>query len=225
MKSYPSISGIKKEFNGLPCIAFDKIDGSNLRFLWRKKVGWCNFGTRNRLFDRNDPDFGSAIDLFLNKYGDSIPSILSENKEYRGVAECIVFCEFFGPHSFAGFHEPSDPKDVLLFDVAPNKKGIIGSRQFIKHFGLLDIPKVVYDGFLTDDFINDVRDGKFDVFEGVVVKGNNPKGREPHNLWMTKIKTKKWLQELKRKSEYIESLRSVLEENEREQSENISNKF
>lgn len=217
MKSYWSIPGPKESPLGLPCVAFEKFDGSNIRYEWIKKRGWYKFGTRNRLLDCTDPDFGPAIDLFLNKYGDAIPKVLADEKEYRGVRECIVFCEFFGKLSFAGFHEPSDPKDVVLLDVNPHKKGIIGPRQFVKHFGHLHIPRVVYEGNFNRSFIARVRHGEFKVEEGVVAKGNNPKGKPPHNLWMAKVKTQAWLEQLRKKAEYIEALKAVLADNEKEQ--------
>jgi hypothetical protein len=41
--------------------------------------------------------------------------------------------------------------------------------------------------------IEDVRDGKYGVAEGVVCKG----GSDPSNLWMVKIKTSAYMQKLK----------------------------
>jgi hypothetical protein len=218
MKTYWHIDGPNLAPKGLPCIAFDKLDGSNLRFEWTKKRGWYKFGTRRRLFDQSDSEYGQSIETFLKKYGDAIPKTLHDEKDYRGVNECIVFCEFFGEHSFAGFHEPTEPKDVVLIDVCPYKKGIVAPRLFVKHFGHLHIPAVIYDGNFTKEFIQDVREGKYLVKEGVVAKGNKPDGKAPHNLWMAKCKTNWWFQELRRKAEYIEELRLVLAENENEQS-------
>ena len=126
-------------------------------------------------------------------------------------------CEWVGPNSFAGIHDPNDILDVVLFDINPYKKGIISPRQFIKHFGHLDIPRTIFEGNMTQEFIQRVREGYYGVNEGVVCKGNKPNGRPPHNYWSCKIKTSAWLAELKRKSEYIEGLKSVLAENEKEQ--------
>jgi hypothetical protein len=217
LKEYLSIPGLKDCCKGLPCIAFNKLDGSNLRFEWTKKRGWYKFGTRHRLFDQSDPEYGNSIEMFLRKYGDSIPKVLKDEKDYRGIQECVVFCEFFGEHSFAGIDVPGEPKDVVLFDVNPHKKGIVAPRQFIKHFGHLHIPSVVYEGNFNQQFIQDVREGKYPVQEGVVAKGNKPGGRPPHNLWMAKVKTLWWLQELRRKAEHIDSLRKLLAESEAEQ--------
>jgi hypothetical protein len=87
---------------------------------------------------------------------------------------------------------PNDPKDLVLFDVNIYKKGFVDPQSFIDIFGKLHIPQVLYQGLLNQQFINDVREGKYDVIEGVIVKGG--KG---HNIWMRKIKTLTYLQKLK----------------------------
>ena len=214
---YLSIPGAKDAPKGLPCIAFNKEDGQNLRFAWTKKRGWYKFGSRHCLFDESNPEFGQSISVFLNKYGDAIPKVLQNEKEYRGITECIAFCEWVGPNSFAGIHDPNDTLDTILFDINPCRKGIIGPRQFIKHFGHLHTPAVLYEGNFNQEFINDIRLDRYPVKEGIVAKGNKPNGKPPHNFWICKVKTLAWLAELKRKSEYIDSLRLVLAENEREQ--------
>jgi hypothetical protein len=221
MKDYWSIPGIKDCPKGLPCLAFEKFDGSNVRFEWTKKRGWYKFGTRNRLFDASDPEFGGAIAVFLQKYGDAVPKVLHDEKEYRGVQDCIVFGEWFGEHSFAAYQDWSEPHDVVLFDVNPHKKGIISPRQFVKHFGHLHIPQVVYEGNFNQQFIRDVREGKYPVKEGVVAKGLRPGGKPPHNLWMAKCKTLWWLQELRRRAAEG-GFQQILMENEAEQSYDLS---
>jgi hypothetical protein len=218
MKTYWSINGINRTARGQSCYAFAKLDGSNLRFEWSKKRGWWKFGTRRRLFDENDHEYGEAIATFLEKYGDGVPKALKDNKEYRGVDRCIVFCEFFGENSFAGWHF-EEPHDVVMIDVAPHKKGIIAPKQFVKHFGHLDIPEVVYMGNFNNEFIQAVREGKYPVDEGVVAKGINPGKKAPHGLWMIKVKTLDWLDRLKRKAENSPELRKILAENLREQTE------
>lgn len=217
MKEYWSIPGPKKSPKGWPCIAFFKHDGSNLRFEWSKKRGWYKFGTRRRLFDETDPEYGRAIPIFLEKFGDQIPRILKKEKEYRSVDQCIVWCEFEGEHSFAGFHDFTDDFDLILLDVNPYKKGIVPPRQFIKHFGSLNVPEVVYEGNFNQRFILDVREGKYPVKEGVVVKGIKPGGHPQHGLWMAKVKTLWWLDELRAKAKENEQYSEVLADNEREQ--------
>lgn len=198
MKEYPHILGPNKAPH-LPCVAFYKYDGSNLRFEWTYKSGWGKAGTRHRLFDISDPEFGPAIPLFMNKYGYALEKIFMESKVYRGTKQATVYCEYFGPHSFAGQHDPiklgvesNDPKDVVLFDVNIHKKGFVGPRDFIRNFGHLPIAQVIYEGNLNEEFIRDVKEGKYPVFEGVVCKGG-----EGHKLWFRKIKTLAYLDKLK----------------------------
>lgn len=189
MKVYPSIGGSSRAPRK-PCIAFYKYDGSNLRAEWSRKTGWTKFGTRKRLFDESDPDFGSAIPLFHETMADGLIDIFK--KKYRDDQQVTVFMEFLGPNSFAGKHEPTDPKELILIDVALYKKGLVSPREFIKNFNTVPSAEVVYEGNLNEEFINDVRNGVYPVNEGVVCKGGSG-----HDLWMCKIKTNEYLKKLK----------------------------
>jgi hypothetical protein len=198
MKEYPKILGAY-DAESLPCVAFDKLDGSNLRFEWNPRSGWYKFGTRRRLFDRSDPEYGEAVNIFLEKYGEGIIKVFKNTLAYRRAEGLIAYAEFFGPHSFAGKHdatflgvEANDPKDVVLFDININKKGFVSPEDFILHFGHLHIPRVVYRGDFDQQFIQDVRDGKYPLQEGVIAKGG-----EGHKLWFRKVKTLAYLQKLK----------------------------
>lgn len=216
MKEYWEIPGPDKAPQ-LPCIAFYKYDGSNLRFEWSKKRGWYKFGTRHRLFDKTDPDFGSAIDVFLDTYGDSLPKTVLDNKDYRGVDNFIAYCEYFGPNSFAAWHA-DEAKEVMLIDINLTRKGIVLPRDFVRNFGHLKIAEVIYEGNFNQQFVQDVKDGKYPVKEGVVAKGILPNKNNPqHGLWMVKIKTKWWMDELRRRSEQESKFASVLSDNVREQ--------
>jgi hypothetical protein len=219
MKQYWEIPGPSKAPHA-PCIAFDKLDGSNLRFEWSKKRGWYKFGTRKRLFDKSDEEYGCAIQIFQDTYADDIVEVFKKNKAYRGVQQAIVFCEFYGPNSFAGQHVETDPKELMLFDVSIHKKGIVLPREFINHFGHLKTPTVIYEGNFNKQLFQDVRDGKYSVTEeGVVCKGVllGKKKNPQHGLWMSKIKTKKWFERLQQRAEKIESLKKVLADNLKEQ--------
>lgn len=208
MLHYPSIIGAGSHY-GKKGIAFKKYDGSNLRFEWEKKKGWHLFGSRTEVFDKTHPVFGCAIDVFLNKYAFGLEKIIAKEKHFRGVKEVICFCEFFGPFSFSGQHDPThpalliggckgnnDPKDLMMFDVSVHRKGFMEPRLFVNTFqGLLPIPEVVYEGNLNPSFVKDVREGKYSVSEGVVFKGLE--GKAPHGIWRVKIKTLAYLAELK----------------------------
>lgn len=189
MKSYPHIDGPSKAPH-LPCIAFHKYDGSNLRWEWSKKKGWYKFGTRNCLFDKSDPLFGQAIPVFESSLAEGIEKVLRDS--FRDVQSAIVFTEFFGASSFAGTHAQSEPKELVLFDVNLYKKGIMSPRDFVRKFGHLRAAEVVYEGILNQPFIENVRNGVYPVAEGVVCKGGSG-----HDLWMVKVKTLAYLKKLK----------------------------
>lgn len=174
---------------GEPCYAFDKMDGSNLRFCFRKGK-FSKFGTRHGLFDKSHKDFGCAIDLFLNKYSNDLISIF-KTKNYRNSPEIIVFAEFFGENSFAGVHKDEDKKEIVIFDVFANRK-FVHPKQFINDFGAIDIAKLVYEGNFNQSFIDDVTENKFGLKEGCVVKGT-----KNGKLWMSKVKTREWYERLK----------------------------
>ena len=44
--------------------SFYKYDGSNLRFEWQPKKGFCKFGSRTQMIDEKTEIFGKAIPLF-----------------------------------------------------------------------------------------------------------------------------------------------------------------
>jgi hypothetical protein len=193
MKDYPSIPRmtltndlVKPSYH-----FFDKLDGSNLRFEWNPKRGWYKYGTRNHLFDESDKVFSPAIPLFYEALATPLDKIARENR-WDGL---VVFCEYWGPQSFAGSHVPGDKMSLTLFDAAPYKKGILGPEEFIKLFGHLNIPK--YFGFFKLDatLAQNVSNGEFGklthkdgmTFEGVVGKSGTG-----HNLEMVKLKTNAW---------------------------------
>ena len=111
----------------------------------------------------------------------------------RKVERITAFTEFFGPSSFAGSHEFDEEKELRLFDVFVFKQGFIPPRQFKKLFSHREWgAQVVYEGNLNASFIQDVREGKYDVVEGVICKGAD---------FTVKIKTIEYLDKLKGKFE------------------------
>lgn len=108
----------------------------------------------------------------------------------------VFFFEFFGPSSFAGFHD-TEPHDVVLFDVNIYKKGLLEPKVFIDLFEKLHIPDVLHYGNPTDEFIKSVKDGTLPgmTFEGVVCKAKNKK--KPGLPFMFKIKNAAWIERLK----------------------------
>lgn len=88
-------------------------------------------------------------------------------------------------------HKQDDPKQLILFDVQTDK-GIVSPEQFIRDFNGLNIARVIYCGKLTGKFIDDVREGKYGVAEGIVCKG----GSSALDQWMVKIKTYAYMKKL-----------------------------
>jgi hypothetical protein len=190
MKQYPSIAHFDESIIGTPVIAFDKLDGSNLRFEWGKKKGWNKFGSRTMMLSKGDPLY-MGVDLFMSKYADGLEKVFKDDKDYRSIREVVVFCEFVGPNSAYGQHDFKD-MDVVLLDVNPMTKGFVPVRDFIRKFNHLGICDVVYDGILTQEFVDEVKNSNDLLKEGVVCKWMNNRHTQ-----MCKIKTTRWLGELK----------------------------
>jgi len=208
MKSYPRIQYFNQGIFNEDIYAFDKLDGSNIRAEWNPKRGWYKFGTRNIMIDERDLQFGEAITLFLNKYGDSLPKVFRTNKSYKRIESFLVFAEYFGDESFAGRHIDSDPKDIILFDVDQYKHGFVTPKNFIEDFGHLHIPDIIYKGKYTMDFVQDIRNNKYKLKEGVIVKGISKTKKQKDEIWMVKVKTIDWIQKVKT----LHGERALLEE-------------
>lgn len=196
MKKYPSIPHYDSDFIGRKVWAFDKLDGSNLRFEYSRKRGWYKFGTRNEMIDEKTPFYGEGVSIFLDKYGDDLARIF--RKEYSNVDNFIVFGEFLGENSFSGQHDPNDKMDVVMFDINIYKRGLIHPKDFIDKFSKLHIPDVLYVGEYDEELIDSVKNNKWNLKEGVICKGAlRRKGSD--EIWMTKLKTNEWLFEVKKK--------------------------
>jgi len=202
VKSYPSIPHCPASGSGIKLHTFDKLDGSNLRVEWSKKRGWYKTGTRTRLFDETDLIFGSARKLFQEdrtcddaQHGfvplaEHLVEIFKQQRWDR----VIVFCEFWGAKSFAGLHEPDDPKFLTVIDVNPHKKGILPPTHFLKLFERC-CPR--YLGYLNwgPQFLQEVSESQVVgvTFEGVVGKATG-KG---NTIVMFKRKTRQWIERVK----------------------------
>jgi len=191
MKHYPSIT--KEVRQDLEIIAFDKIDGSNIRAEWNSKKGFYKFGTKNQLMDINSKPFGVAIPLLKEKYEEDLSQVFAEQKW----KDAICFFELWGPSSFAGQHDFSEKLDITLIDVNPYKQGILPPKQFIRLFGHLDIAKVLYEGRITVEFFDQVKQSTLPGMglEGVVCKAApDTNAKMPV---MFKVKSSAWLNKLR----------------------------
>ena len=190
MKRYPSISHIIR--TNVPIYAFDKLDGSNIRAEWERKKGFWKFGTRRRLLGDDEPVLGKAVQLVRNKYEKDLEEVFYKKK----MAKVICFFEFWGPKSFAGLHDESDAHTVTLIDINPYKKGILEPRMFIKHFGHLDIPEVVYQGRANQEFAIAIRKGGSSTFK-ITFEGVVCKAKHKNQILMFKIKNRAWVDRVK----------------------------
>ena len=191
MKLYPSIT--KEVRYDIYIYVFDKLDGFNMRVEWNSKKGFYKFGTKNQLIDEKTMPFGRAIPLIKEKFEQDLTMVFEEQKW----KDAICFFEYYGPSSFAGNHNFEEQMTVTLIDVNPYKEGIMPPTQFIKLFGHLDIPKVCYEGHITTELFDKIKQSTLPgmTFEGVVCKGANDKLTKMPIMF--KIKSKAWLDKLR----------------------------
>lgn len=186
MLYYPKMPSAHRAPFGARCLAFEKLDGTNLHFWWDRDFGWHAFGTRRDRFNLTEqgiaefsqahPELSEVAAVFYATLADGLATALAEH------GEATAFCEFLGDRSFAGQHRVDEPKRLILFDIALPDEVFVEPEAFVRDFGHLPTPRVVYRGKLTGQFTDDVRKGKFGVAEGVVCKGL--KGG-----WRCKVKT------------------------------------
>lgn len=190
MKQYPSIPKIIRY--DLPIVSYEKFDGSLIRSDWSHKRKFYKFGTRTELIDDSSHLFSKAIPIIKEKYEES----LSEIFKYKRYQEVTCFFEFYGPNSAFGQHDPKDNHTVTLIDASPYKIGFLKPNDFIEMFKDVETPKVIYEGYITDSFVQDIKSNKFNLVEGVVCKGFD---EQSNKIIMFKIKAQEWLDKLKTK--------------------------
>lgn len=200
MKSYPSIT--KEIRHDIYIYAFDKLDGSNIRAEWNSKKGFYKFGTRTQLIDEKTMPFGRAIPLLKEKWEEDLAMVFKE----QGWKDALCFFEYWGEDSFAGTHNFEKPMNLTLIDVNPYKEGIMPPTEFIKLFKHLDIPKVCYEGHVSVELFDKVKQSTLEgmTHEGVVCKGANDKKTKMPIMF--KIKSQAWLDRLREYCKGDESL-------------------
>ena len=194
MKTYPKLHYWKPDDIGKHIWALDKKDGQNLRFEANFNRGFYKFGSRTQMVDHKDEQFGDAVKLFMENYSENLMYIFGRKYNQDRRAIFTVFGEYVGPNSFAGRHLKGDPMDIVIFDVWIYKKGWVKPQKFIDNFGHLNIPKLVYEGEMTKEFISDVQQNKYNLDEGVIAKGE-----QDNDIFICKVKTKEWLNKVKTK--------------------------
>ena len=216
MRHYDTINRIQDDGTllGEEIAAYNKLDGQNIcvKYSPRKKV-FDQFGSRKRVFDETDEQFGDAVCWFNDScYPDLLRQIVTDNSKkrglFQGVDEVMFYFEWYGDHSFAGVHVPGDELKLALIDVFLKKKGYIEVKPleelFYSHKEIIS-PELIYRGKLTKEFIRDIQENDWtdpackypQVKEGVVCRRTTlMKGQR---LPKVKFKTKWWMDELHKK--------------------------
>lgn len=190
MKNYPSIPRATgqsfREFNN--AFIFDKLDGSSMRSEWSKKRGWYKHGKRKGLIDNSNPVLLQVPDLFQKKLADPLARIAVNNKWNS----LVVFYEFWGPNSLAGRHQMDDIKTLTVFDVAPNKRGILGPSDFRRIFEDKIETATCLDTRVnwTRGYVERVRNNEI---AGITCEGVVAKSGKDSNITRAKAKTQLWI--------------------------------
>src|SRR5262249_24219400 len=151
-----------------PCIAFEKIDGTNLHWSWDREFGWHAFGTRRdeftlttpgvALFDAAHPNLAGCAGLFQAALAGPLDAVFRTNPRSAPFDALKVFTEYAGPGSFAGLHRDGDPMELVLFDVEAAGFGLVGPYYFgSRTLAHLRIPRIVYRGKFTGQLTEEVR--------------------------------------------------------------------
>ena len=189
MKQYPSIP---REFTEFKAHVFDKLDGSNIRVEYDRKNGWHKFGKRHGLVDETDELLGEAISTFRRDWEERL---LKRARDSRW-QHVILYFEFTGPSSFAGWHERGEPKTLTLIDAALEKRGLMSASEYLKTFGDENIARYLGQVNWTRGFIDRVWNHEI---EGVSFEGVIGKGGERHKLIMRKAKTRQWIEKIRQR--------------------------
>ncbi len=209
MKHYDSIDRIQDNgfLLGKEIWAFNKLDGQNFCVKWTKSKGWDTMGSRKRMVDENDDQFGDAVRYFLENYADKLPVEIKAHSGkgdvFCGIQEITFFFEWYGDNSFCGVHQEGDDLRLALIDVFMKKKGYIEPKEYFDIFqGKYHCPDLIYKGKLTKDFIEEIKKNDWtkedckwpQIKEGVVCRLSHrlPGQRMPK----CKFKTDWWLEKL-----------------------------
>ncbi len=191
--AYPSITG---QVVGGHMVVTPKYDGSNVRAKWSaKSKGFELFGARKILLDEStDPLLSRSIPLWRERYEELVTWALKR----AGVVRAVVFGEFYGPSSFAGYHDPEDVFEVIMYDLAIDDQ-LVGQREFRRMFkgAEAELAPVLYEGPVGPQIIAQVKAGTFpgQTFEGVVCKGRPSNAQ--HTPPMFKVKSDGWIERVK----------------------------
>jgi hypothetical protein len=204
MKSYPTIPHARDVSRSGSWYVFDKLDGSLIRVEWIPKSGFSKFGRKNGLLDDSNPFLPESKDLIL-----AYQKLLDEKFRELKWKHVMMFFEFLGEHSFAGTHQ-KEPHEVVLVDIAADKKGLIDPKIFVTEFvqsGPAPTAKLLRRLIGGDSEVFDtmcaIEDG---MLEGMTFEGAVFKRQERNKRVMFKHKSWAWLDKLKKKCDGDEKL-------------------
>lgn len=212
MRKYDSIIRIQDNGTllGEQVWAFNKLDGQNFGVKYNpNQKAFTGFHSRKCLVDETSEAFGAAVQYFKTYLEEPLKEIIAQNRGKRqlfnGVKEIDFFFEWYGPNSFAGFHQEGDEMTLALIDLFLQKKGYIEPQPFYDLFckdPRIPTPTLIYRGPLNQDFIKEIQENDWtkpeckypEVKEGVVARRSTlMKGQRMPKV---KIKTKWWLDKL-----------------------------
>jgi len=190
------------------CTAFEKLDGTNIHFVWEKLAyqilgnGWVSFGTRRDSFSLETKEIDNFVfkhpnlKLVIPDFEDRLSEDLNKKFGSSNYERVRLFTEFLGANSFAGTHDKNEKQYHTIIDLQIDQQlgdnSFLDPKSFINGYKMFGIPKVVYQGKYTGQFVQDVRTGKYLVNEGVVCKGI-----VDNKIYRVKIKTDAYLRKLK----------------------------
>jgi hypothetical protein len=184
--AYPQIPlAAGTSFREFTAYVFDKLDGRHVRAAWTKKRGWDRFGTKERMFDETDPEFGPAKPIFMATLAEPLARV-AVDRRWR---ELVAFVEYWGPGSIAGLDMSGPVMRVDLVDADADGRGLMLPKDYLKAFE--GVPQARYLGRhrWTRGFSQRVLLGEVEgiTFEGVVGKAGQGSDRI-----MSKAKTQAW---------------------------------
>lgn len=206
MEEYPTIPK-RPHGSASKFWVFDKIDGSNIRAGWSFKNGFNKFGSRKRLLG-TDQGILAKAEYLIKLNEDAFNAVFLNRK--LGIRKATCFFEFYGPHSFAGTHQPDDEHIVSLLDIFVEEAkvlppGMLEVRTYLDvvsnqlpKFGFGNFPNLLCIGDINETLYDEVLNGTLNgmTFEGVVCKSSRSKS----SLYPTmfKIKNKEWVKQVKK---------------------------
>jgi hypothetical protein len=135
--------------------------------------------------------FRKTIDIWKSKYEEIITEIFSK----KNIKQCVLFGEYFSANSFAGYLDPNDTYDIIMYDCSIDDQ-LLDQNEYLKIFKYVEKAPIIYEGKPSEPFINKVKNGelKGQTFEGVVCKGALDNRNKPI---MFKVKSNAWYEKLK----------------------------